>query len=109
MVACKPLFLSEIPNPLCKAKYQSWPSPLHLAYLAYKEMPYTLHSLSIYEEIIAHSYSNMMTKLTDCVVSADSSDYFGAKERSEAFREAWISATEATLLESKETKLQPSD
>ncbi len=51
----------------------------------------------------------MMTKLTDCVVSADSSDYFGAKERSEAFREAWISATEATILESKETKLQPLD
>ena len=72
-------------------------------------MPYTLHSLSVYEEIVAHSYSKMMTKLTDCVVSADSSDYFGAKERSEAFREAWIEATEATLLERKDKKLLPSD
>tara|TARA_Y100001968_G_scaffold308775_1_gene327954 strand:+ start:381 stop:539 length:159 start_codon:yes stop_codon:yes gene_type:complete len=45
-----------------------------------------------------------MTKLTDCAVSTDSSDYFGAKARSEAFREAWIGAAEATLLERKETK-----
>ena len=51
----------------------------------------------------------MMTKLTDCVVSAEYYDYFGAKERSEAFREAWIGATEANLLERKETKLMPSD
>ena len=50
-----------------------------------------------------------MTKLTDCVVSSDSSDYFGAKDRSEAFREAWIEATEATLLERKDKKLLPSD
>ena len=59
--------------------------------------------MTIYEEIVAHSYSSMMTKITDCVVRADSSDYFGAKERSEAFREAWIGATEANLLERKET------
>jgi len=65
-------------------------------------MHHTLHSLSIYDEIVAHSYSNMMTKLTDRFVSGDSSDYFGAKERSEAFREAWIGATEATLLERKD-------
>ena len=67
-----------------------------------KGMSYTLHSLSIYEEIVVHSYSSMMTKLTDCVVSADSYDYFGARERSEAFREAWICATEAALLERKD-------
>ena len=72
-------------------------------------MSNTLHSLAIYEEIVAHSYSNMMTKLTDCVVSIDSSDYFGAKERSEAFREAWIGATEATLLERKYTKVLEAD
>ena len=72
-------------------------------------MSHTPHSLSVYEEIVAHSYSNMMTKFTDCVVSADSSDYFGAKERSEAFREAWIEVTEATLIDRKETKLIPSD
>ena len=64
--------------------------------------------MSIYEEIVAHSYSNLMTKLTDCVVSTDSSDYFEAKERSEAFREAWIGATEAAILERKDKNL-PSD
>tara|TARA_Y100001968_G_C19239680_1_gene658771 strand:+ start:523 stop:738 length:216 start_codon:yes stop_codon:yes gene_type:complete len=69
-------------------------------------MPHTPHSLSIYEEIVAHSYSNMMTKLTDCFVSADC---FGANERSEAFREAWIGAAEATLVERKDTKLLPSN
>ena len=47
----------------------------------------------------------MMTKLTDSVVATD---YFGAKERSEAFRKAWIGATEATLIERKERKLLPS-
>ena len=72
-------------------------------------MSHALHSLSIYEEIVAHTNLNMMTKLTDCVVGNDSSDYFGAKERSEAFREAWISATEANLLELKDSKLVSSD
>ena len=65
-----------------------------------------LHSLSVYEEIVAHTNSNMMTKLTDCIVN---SDYFEAKERNEAFRKAWIGATEATLLERKGRKLHPSD
>ncbi len=51
----------------------------------------------------------MMTKLTDSVVSVDYSDYFGAKERSDAFREAWIGAAEANLLESKDTNLINSD
>ena len=69
----------------------------------------TLHSLSVYEEIVAHTNLNMMTKLTDCVVASDHSDYFGAKERSEAFRKAWIGATEATLVEQKESKLLLSD
>tara|TARA_Y100001968_G_C18704734_1_gene412935 strand:- start:187 stop:414 length:228 start_codon:yes stop_codon:yes gene_type:complete len=72
-------------------------------------MPYAPHSLSIYEAIIAHTSLNMMTKLTDCVVRKDSSGYFGSKERSEAFREAWIGATEATLLERKDVKLLPID
>ena len=72
-------------------------------------MSHALHSLSIYEEIVVHTNLNMMTKLTDCVVGNDSFDYFGAKERSEAFREAWISATEANLLELKDSKLVSSD
>ena len=65
-------------------------------------MSSTLHSLSIYQEIVAHATLKMMTKLTDCVYPAD---YFGDKERSEAFRKAWIGATEATLVERKESKL----
>ena len=69
-------------------------------------MSQALHSHLIYKEIVAHSSLNMMTKLTDCAVATD---YFGAKERSEAFRKALIGATEATLIERKEKKLLPSD
>ena len=72
-------------------------------------MPFALHSLSVYEEIVAHANLNMMTKLTDYVVSSGFSDCFGAKERSDAFRRAWISATEATLVERKERNLIPLD
>jgi len=71
-----------------------------------KSMSQALHSHSVYKEIVAHSNLSMMTKLTDCVVATD---YFGAKERSEAFRKAWIGATEATLIERKERKLLPSE
>ena len=67
-------------------------------------MPFTLHSLSVYEEIVAHANLNMMTKLTDYVASSGFSDCFGAKEKSDAFRRALISATEATLVERKESK-----
>jgi hypothetical protein len=67
-------------------------------------MPFALHSLSVYEEIVAHANLNMMTKLTDYEVSYGISDCLGAKERSDAFRRAWISATEATLVERKESK-----
>ena len=71
-------------------------------------MDSTLHSLSVYEEIVAHTTLNMMTKLTDAVEPA--TQYWGgAKERSDAFRKAWISATEATLVERKENKLLPTD
>tara|TARA_Y100001968_G_scaffold330957_1_gene384143 strand:- start:1176 stop:1394 length:219 start_codon:yes stop_codon:yes gene_type:complete len=72
-------------------------------------MPLALHSLSVYEEIVTHANLNMMTKLTDCVMYSGVSDCFGAKERSEAFRRAWIAATEATLVERKESNLLPSD
>ena len=72
-------------------------------------MPIALYSLSVYDEIVAHTNLNMMTKLTDCVAASDPLDYFGAKERSEAFRKAWIGATEATLVERKESKLLRSD
>ena len=68
-------------------------------------MSLTPHSLSVYEEIVVHSALSMMTKLTDCVITSEPSDYFGAKERSEAFRKAWIAATEATLIDRKESKL----
>ena len=94
---------------MCNAKYHFWFLLVHLAYISDKGMLYALHSVSIYEEILWHSYSNMMTKLTDSVTRADSSDYFEAKERSEAFREAWIGATEATLLDRKNIKLLPSE
>ena len=72
-------------------------------------MPTALHSLSVYEEIVAHANLNMMTKLTDCDLASDSSDYFEAKERIQAFRKAWISAAEATLVDRKERKLLPID
>tara|TARA_B100000579_G_scaffold338630_1_gene289912 strand:- start:70 stop:291 length:222 start_codon:yes stop_codon:yes gene_type:complete len=69
-------------------------------------MPYTLHSLSVYEEIVIHTSLQMMTKLTDALKPA--TDYWsGTKERSEAFRKAWISATEATLVDRKESELLP--
>ena len=72
-------------------------------------MSIALHSSSVYEEIVAHANLNMMTKLTDCVVSSGSSNYFGAKERSDAFRRAWIAATEENLVERKESNLFSSD
>jgi len=46
-----------------------------------------------------------MTKLTDCVVAYDRCDNFGTKDRKDAFRKAWIGASEATLLVRKESKL----
>ena len=67
-------------------------------------MPFALHSLSVYEEIVAHANLNMMTKLTDYVASSSFYDCFVAKERSDAFRRAWIASTEATLVERKESK-----
>tara|TARA_Y100001968_G_scaffold304427_1_gene319458 strand:- start:5865 stop:5999 length:135 start_codon:yes stop_codon:yes gene_type:complete len=42
----------------------------------------------------------MMTKLTDCLVDSDCSS-FGAREKSEAFRQAWLGAKEASLLGKK--------
>ncbi len=69
-------------------------------------MPQTLHSYSVYKEIVAHSSLSMMTKFTDCEVATD---YLGVKERSEAFLNAWIGATEANLVERKERKLLPTD
>ena len=66
-------------------------------------MPPTLYSLSVYEEIVAHTTLNMMTRLTD--VNQPSTRYWDDTEkRSEAFRKAWIGATEATLVERKVSK-----
>jgi len=81
-----------------------WTQATRFGVICEKCMSFTLYSLSVYEEIVAHATLNMMTKLTDHAV-ADASDFFGTKERSEAFRKAWIGAAEATLLERKESKL----
>ena len=59
-----------------------------------------LHSLSVYQEIVAHSSLNLMTKLTDGEVVGFNS-FTTAKEQSEAFHRAWIANTEVKLLESK--------
>ncbi len=67
-------------------------------------MTCTLHSLSIYEEIVAHNNLKMMTKFTDFLVETESTGYFGAKQRSEAFCNALIGATEATIVERIESK-----
>ena len=67
-------------------------------------MPQTLNSLSVYEEIVAHTTLSMMTKLTDAIQPA-TRYWDNAEKRSEAFRKAWIGATEATLVERKERKL----
>ena len=72
-------------------------------------MSIALHSSLVYEEIVAHANLNMMTKLTDYIGSSGISDCFAAKERSDAFRRAWIAATEATLVERKESNLLPLD
>jgi len=71
-------------------------------------MPQALHSLSVYEEIVAHTTLGMMTKLTDAVQPA-TRYWDNAEKRSEAFRKAWIGATEATLVERKESKVFPLD
>ncbi len=71
-------------------------------------MPFTLHSSSIYEEIVVHTTLNMMTKLTDVIQpEIRNGDY--AEKRSEAFRKALIGAAEATLVERKESNLLLSD
>ena len=67
-------------------------------------MPKALHSLSVYEEIVAHTTLSMMTKLTDAIQPA-TRYWHNAEKRSEAFRKAWIGATEANLVERKEREL----
>ena len=67
-------------------------------------MTNTLHSLSVYEEIVAHTTLSMMTKLTDAIQPA-TRYWDNAEKRSEAFRKAWIGATEANLVERKEREL----
>ena len=70
-------------------------------------MPLTLHSLSVYKEILVHTNLKLMTKLTDHV-TIDSGGYVSAKEQSEALRSAWISNTEVKLLERKTRLVSPS-
>ena len=67
-------------------------------------MPQALHSLSVYEEIVAYTTLSMMTKLTDAIQPANRY-WDNAEKRSEAFRKAWIGATEATLVDRKESQL----
>ena len=67
-------------------------------------MPQALNSLSVYEEIVAHTTLSMMTKLTDAIQPA-TRYWDNAEKRSEAFRKAWIGATEANLVERKEREL----
>ena len=62
-------------------------------------MQLALHSLSVYEEIVAHSNLKLMTKLTDNVIAERGC--LKSKEQSEAFRRAWIENTELKLLERK--------
>ena len=69
-------------------------------------MPLTLHSLSVYKEILVHTNLKLMTKLTDHV-TIDSGANLSAKEQSEALRRAWISNTEVKLLESKSKLVSP--
>tara|TARA_Y100001968_G_scaffold304894_1_gene320307 strand:- start:226 stop:447 length:222 start_codon:yes stop_codon:yes gene_type:complete len=67
-------------------------------------MSQALHSLSVYEEIVSHTTSSMMTKLTDAI-QPETRYWDNAEKRSEAFRKAWIGATEATLVDRKESQL----
>ena len=67
-----------------------------------------LHSLSVYEEIVAHTTLSVMTKLKDAIHSANRY-WDNAEKRSEAFRKALIVATEATIVERKESKFFPLD
>jgi len=66
-------------------------------------MTLTLHSLSVYEEIVAHEKLQLMTKLTDQVLFRRE-NHLSAKEQNEAMRRAWISNAEVKILERK-TKL----
>ena len=69
-------------------------------------MPLTLHSLSVYKEIVAHANLKLMTKLTDHV-AISSENHLSAKEQSEALRRAWISNTGVKLLERKTKLVEP--
>ena len=68
-------------------------------------MTLTLHSLSVYQEIVAHANLRLMTKLTDSVIDADKCPT--AKQQREAFRRAWIANTEVRLLDRKTKIIQP--
>lgn len=75
--------------------------------ISFKFLPPALHSLSFYEEIVAHATLSMMTKLTDAI-QPETRYWNNAEKQSQAFRKACIGAAEATLLERKERKLLPS-
>ncbi len=62
-----------------------------------------LHSLSFYEEIVAHTNLKLMTKLTNNV-AIRSDNWPTANEQSKAFLGALIANTEGKLIERK-TKL----
>ena len=62
-------------------------------------MTSTLHSPSVYQEIVTHATLNLMTKITD--YAPPNGTTLTAKEQDEALRRAWISNTEVKLLERK--------
>ncbi len=49
----------------CKDQKQYSLGTLHLVHLSNPAMPYTLHSLSVYTEIVRHAALDLMTKLTE--------------------------------------------
>ena len=68
-------------------------------------MVLALYSLSVYEEIVAHTNLKLMTKLTDYTSPGQIS--FTSKEQDEAMRIAWISNTEVKLIERKNKPASP--
>ena len=68
----------------------------------------TLHSLSVYEEIVAHNNLKMMTKLTDAVSVGTHTWRNAAEEQDLAFRKAHANRLELKLVENKKGKVPAS-
>ena len=68
----------------------------------------TLHSLSVYEEIVAHNNLKMMTKLTEAPYVGTENWRNAGKEQDLAFRKAHASRLEVLTLENKKGKVPAS-